>query len=235
MIETSVHAKAPNPNTQNDSIVFALGFLHPGEKEGAIVPGEANIQLAQVLERCADAFSLVLTQKAVSEALANPIALHDGTPVLQMHGHDPQVRVRTLAALMCGLERLSVVPDHIVLLAHPRHIRRALMDLRALYSGEVLVLCPGKLVYPNEHWSYRFRWALKNALAWPVDFLLIQSIRYQTLAPLWCMLRRLHIRADCSAAVRLPKITRSISSQCDQVAGRPSVSHTDKLNEKGET
>jgi hypothetical protein len=208
MIETSVHTEAPNPNTQKNCVVFALGFLHRGEQDGTIMPGEANTQLAQVLERCADTFSLVLTQRAISEALANPRALHDGTPVLQMHRHDLQVPVRTLAALMCGLERLSVMPDHIVLLAHPRHLCRALMDLKALYNGEILVLCPGKVVYPGKHWAWPARWALKNVAAWPVDFLLIQSIKHQTLAFLWCILRKLGIRADCPEGVRLPGIKR---------------------------
>jgi hypothetical protein len=64
--------------------------------------------------------------RAISDALPNPGALHDGTPVYQMHHHEPGKPVDTLAALMCPLERLSVVPGRVVLLAHPRHRRRTL-------------------------------------------------------------------------------------------------------------
>jgi hypothetical protein len=206
MKETLTRAEMPSPGIPKGSVVFALGFLHLGEKNGKIDPGGANTQLADTLERHAGWFSLVLTQKAISDALDESGSLQDGTPVFPMHRHDPEVPVRTLAALMCALERLSVVPEHIVLLAHPQHIRRALMDLKALYSGEIMVLYPGRVVYPDKHWAYPVRWAIKNALAWPVDFLLMQSIKHQTLAPLWCILRKLGIRADCNAAVRLPRI-----------------------------
>lgn len=197
---------APYQDIPKNSVVFALGFLHLGEKDGTILPGQANIQLAQVLESCADRFSLVLTQKAISDALANPRALQDGTPVLQMHRHDSNIPVRTLAALRCALGRFAEVPESIVLLAHPRHRRRALMDLKALYEGRIIVLHLGETVYPSEHWLYPIRWARKNLLAWPVDYLLIQSIKYPTLAPLWCLLKRLGIRADCHTDARLPRI-----------------------------
>ena len=53
------------------------------------------------------------------------------------------------------------------------------MDLRALYSGDILVLYPGRVIYPSEHWTYPIRWTCKNGLAWMVDLLLIQSIRFQ--------------------------------------------------------
>ena len=192
-----------------DSVAFALGFLHLGEKDGIIIPGQANVQLAQALERCAERFSLVLTQKAISDALANPRALQDGTPVLQMHHHDSIIPVRTLAALRCALGRFAEVPECIVLLAHPRHCQRALMDLKALYGGKVIVLHPGEVVYPSKHWTYPLRWACKNLPAWPVDYLLIQSIKRPALAPLWCILKKLGIRADCPAALRLSKILRT--------------------------
>ena len=206
MKETSVHAIASRTNTHKRSIVFALGFLHLGEENGTIDPGDANIQLAHLLERCAGWFSLVLTEKVISDALTSPHALPDGTPVYQMHRNNPRVPVRTLAALMCGLERLPVVPDQVVLLAHPRHIRRALMDLRALYSGEILALHPGQVIYPSRHWRWAIYWALKSALAWPVDFLLIQSIRYPALGLLWTILEKLGGRMRCPKNSRLPKI-----------------------------
>lgn len=205
--------QTPCKDIPKNSVVFALGFLHLGEKDSTIIPGEANVQLARELERCADRFSLVLTQKAISDALANPQALHDGTPVLQMHRHDPKITVRTLAALRCALGRFTQVPECIVLLAHPRHIKRALMDLKALYKGRSIALHPGEVVYPGKHWTYPIRWACKNLLAWPVDYVLIQSIERSTLAPLWCMLKKLGIRADCPAEIQMPKITRMDQKQ----------------------
>lgn len=192
-----------------NSVVFALGFLHLGEKDGTIIPGQANVQLAQALERYAGRFSLVLTQKAISDALANPRTLQDGTPVLQMHRHDSNIPVRTLAALRYALGRFAEVPECIVLLAHPRHCRRALMGLKALYGGKIVVLHPGEAVYPSKHWIYPIRWACKNLPAWPVDYLLIQSIKRPVLAPLWCILRKLGIRADCPAALRLSTIAKT--------------------------
>lgn len=191
-----------------DSVVFALGFLHLGEKDGVIIPGQTNVRLAQMLERCADRFSLVLTQKAISDALTNPQALQDGTPVLQMHRHNPRINVRTLAALRCALGRFTEVPECIVLLTHRRHRRRALMDLKALYGGKIVVLHPSKEIYPSKQWTYPIRWACKNLLAWPGDYLLIQSIKRPALAPLWCLLRKLRVRMECPAKLRLPRIVR---------------------------
>jgi hypothetical protein len=199
--------QTPCKDIPKDSVVFALGFLHLGENAGVIMPGQANIQIAQMLEQYADRFSLVLTQKAVSDALADPNALRDGTPVLQMHRHDPRVPVRTLAALRCALARFVEMPERIVLLAHPRHLRRALMDLEALYEGQIILLHPGETTHPNQHWSYPLRWTVKNALAWPVDYLLIQSIeRPMLLAPLWWVMHTLGFRMECSKAVQLSQI-----------------------------
>jgi hypothetical protein len=192
-----------------NSVVFVLGFLHLGEKDGIIVPGQANVQLAQALERCAERFSLVLTQKAISDALANPRALQDGTPVLQMHRHDSNIPVRTLAALRCALGRFAEIPECIVLLAHPRHCQRALMDLKALYGGKIIVLHPDEAVYPSKHWTYPLRWACKNLPAWPVDYLLLQSIKHPALAPLWIVLKQLGIRMDCPEELRLSTILRT--------------------------
>lgn len=200
--------RTPCQAIPKNSVVFALSFSHLGEKDGVIVPGQANVQLARELERCADRFSLVLTQKAISDALANPGALRDGTPVLQMHRHDPRIPVRTLAALRCALGRFTEVPECIVLLAHPRHIKRALMDLKALYEGRIIALHPGEAVYPSKHWSYPIGWACKNTLAWSVDYVLIQSIEHSTLAPLWSILKRLGIRMECPTALRLPTIVK---------------------------
>lgn len=199
----------PCEDIPKDSVVFALGFLHLGEKNGIIIPGQANVQLAQMLERYADRFSLILTQKAISDALGDPRALQDGTPVLQMHRHDPNIPVRTLAALRCALGRFTEVPECIVLLAHPRHYRRALMGLKALYGGKIVVLHPSKAVYPSKHWLYPIRWAYKNLLAWPVDYLLIQSIKLPATTLLWVVLKKLGGRMECPAKLRLSKIVKT--------------------------
>jgi hypothetical protein len=204
----ALHESVLVEDASADCVAFALGFLHLGEKNGTIIPGQANVQLAQMLERCARWFNLVLTQKAISDALEDPRALRNGTPVLQMHRHDPRFPVRTLAALGCALGRFTEMPARIVLLAHPRHHRRALMDLQALYDGDIVVLYPGRVVYPEKHWSYPLRWMIKSLLAWPVDYFLIQCIKHPVLAFLWFILKNLGIHAACPAALWLPKITR---------------------------
>ena len=97
----SIYGQPPAKTSCDDippnSVVFAPAFLHLGVKNKVIVPGKAAEQIAEQLEECADRFSVVLTQKAISNALYNPKALNDGTPVFQMHRHDPDIEVCTLA------------------------------------------------------------------------------------------------------------------------------------------
>jgi hypothetical protein len=199
--------ETPCEDIPEDSVAFAPAFLDLGEENGVIIPGRANIQIAKKLEECAARFSLVLTQKAVSDALANPSSLGDGTPVEQMHRHDPNIEVRTFAALKCALTRFGSIPERLVLIAHPKHHKRVLMDLRALYAGEITELCLGDVYYEDDHWSRPFRWAWKNTLGWLGDYLLILSIRYPTGARLLkVFLVKFAITADCPAGVQLSKI-----------------------------
>ena len=201
--------ETPCEDMPEGSVAFAPAFLNLGERNGVIISGRTNIQIAEKLEQCAVRFSLVLTQKAVSDALANPSTLADGTPVEQMHGHDPNIEVRTFAALKCALARFRSVPKRLVLIAHPRHHKRVLMDLRALYAGEIIELRLGDVYYEDDHWSRPFRWAWKNALGWLVDYLLVLSIRYPTIAKLLkVFLGKYEITADCPTGVQLLKIVK---------------------------
>ena len=199
--------ETPCEDIPEGSVAFAPAFLNLGERNGVIISGKTNIQIAKKLEQCAGRFSLVLTQKAISDALANPSALADGTPVEQMHRHDPNIEVRTFAALKCALVRFRSVPKRLVLIAHPKHHKRVLMDLRALYAGEIIELRLGDVYYEDDHWSRPFRWARKNMLGWLMDYLLILSLRYPTVAKsLKVLPGKYAITADCSAGVQLPKL-----------------------------
>ena len=102
--------KMDSPEIPIDSIALALAFLNLGPEDpaqpfGRLIPGDANRQIAKKLEEMASSFSLVLTQQAVSDALATPTHLADGTPVHQMHRHC-DVPVFTFAALQCALDQL---------------------------------------------------------------------------------------------------------------------------------
>jgi hypothetical protein len=190
------------------SIVFAPAFLNLGDQDGRIIPGQANVQIANKLEECADRFSLVLTQKAVSDALVDPKALQNGVPVFQMHEHNPSVEVRTLAAFKCALQRFQYEPETVVLLAHPRHHSRALMDLRAVYSGNVVNLRLGNVLYQDDQWWRPWQWTAKDITGWLADGALILSVKYPELAKMKPVLDRINVTADCPAQVQLPKIVQ---------------------------
>ena len=82
------------------TVVLAPAFWNLGRNAstGRYWPGRANQRIARKLEACADRFSLVLTQQAVSDALAVPDKLSNGTPVWSMHADVPRY-VSTLEAL----------------------------------------------------------------------------------------------------------------------------------------
>ncbi len=93
----------------------------------------------------------MLTQKAVSNALDKSTALHDGTPVEQMHKHTRKP-VRTLEALYCAVERIENLSEttHIGLIAHPKHHYLSRQALEAVLKGKVpteniIDIHPGKL------------------------------------------------------------------------------------------
>ena len=175
--------KSSTPEIPDGSVALALAFLNLGPEDpaqpfGRLIPGDANRQIAQKLEELASRFSLVLTQQAVSDALSNPIRLADGTPVYQMHRHC-EVPVYTFAALQCGLDRLPPGDWPLVVIAHPRHLRRARMGLSALAPDRRIVyISSGPACYQDVHWSRPHYWTLKNGLGWLVDGLLVVSRRW---------------------------------------------------------
>jgi hypothetical protein len=157
-----------------ESIVFILGFGY-FEKDGVVTPGLANQYLAQWAEENADNISLILTQKAVSEAFDDPSMLKNGsTPVYQMHAHRPDISpVRTLEALACALERFEVPPKTIVLVAHPKHYERALTNLEFLYpEGEIIRPLVTQVPYRDDSCLRPLSWAFRELyIARPFEFL----------------------------------------------------------------
>lgn len=165
-----------------DSVALALAFLNLGPADPArpyarLIPGAANEQIAARLEELAGHFRLVLTQQAVSDALADATRLADGTPVYQMHRHC-DVPVYTFAALDCALGRLPTGDWPLVVIAHPRHLGRARMAMEALAPNRQACFLPsGPVRYQDAHWSRPLYWTLKNGLGWLVDGLLAASRR----------------------------------------------------------
>lgn len=160
------------PTIPEHSVVLALGFWHLGEDaEGRIRPGEANRYLAAWLDRHAHAIRVVLTQKAIADALPNPARLANGTPVFQMHKHHVAYPVRTLEALQLALERLPQRPRHLVLLAHDKHVARARADLQVLApDAAIIVPDTGPVPYWDAHALNPVLWAWYELyLARPAD------------------------------------------------------------------
>lgn len=155
-----------------DRVALVLAFEHLGDKGGTIEPGKANQYLADWLEERGNCFSLVLTQKAVSDALENQGFLRDGTPVLHMHRHDPRIPVRTLEALRCALDRFADPPDSVVLVAHDKQYERAFRDLEALYPDhEILNPCMVHVPYKDDSWLNPVCWAFRELyIARPADY-----------------------------------------------------------------
>lgn len=157
------------------SVVLALGFEHLGEHQGVISPGAANLVLAHALMNCADHYALVLTQKVVMDALQQEGLLMDGklagkVPVLPMHDHYPGKPVRTLQALQAALEKLNPLPESLVLMAHDKQIERAVLDLRSLYQGTVIVWEQKNMPYARPGALQPLRWAVREiGFARPVE------------------------------------------------------------------
>ncbi len=170
LIDAPVTPETPGEDIPPESIVFAPAFDNLGQDEnGKYRPGKANEALAAKLEACATRFKLVMTQKAVSDALSNPEHLKNEVPVYQMH-RDGCGYINTFQAFQCALARLENPPGQIVLLAHPRHIERAFFVLSALYPADKIIkIHLGPVAYENESWWRAYRWALKNSVAWWFD------------------------------------------------------------------
>jgi hypothetical protein len=204
--------KENSPEIPAGSVALALAFLNLGPEEpaqpfGRLIPGGANRQIAKKLESLADRFSLVLTQQAVSDGLADPTQLSDGTPVFQMHRHC-DVPVFTFAALGCALDRLPPGDWPLVVIAHPRHLRRVRMGLSALAGQRrVFYISSGPVIYQDDHWSRPLYWSAKNAAGWLVDGLLSASRRWPMAAALLrAPLARINAHIHCPEAARLGRL-----------------------------
>ena len=190
-------AETPCRDIPEGTVVIALAFTHAGKdfNSGKYLPGEANKMIKQKLEECADRFSIVLTQKAVSDALDDENRLKNGVIVVQMH-KDNAINVRTLEALCCAVERLSDYPEdiNIGLIAHDKQYKRARRALEAVLKqkktgAKIVDIHLGKTPYQDDA-SYRpWCWAARELfLAKPV-----QRLR----AALGCF--------ECSSAVAIPE------------------------------
>lgn len=162
-------------------VVIVPAFWHLGKDPhtGRYVPGAANERIAEKLEACASRFRLVLTQKAVSDALENEEMLHDGTPVKQMH-RDNATAAGTLEALTCAVERLGdLAPTpRVGLVAHDKHLARSHQALKAVLEArfpnrEIVDIHLGKTPYQDDAASRPWQWAGRELLARPIQSLQI--------------------------------------------------------------
>ena len=169
---------------------FALGFWHDGLlPEGAAVPvtapvvasGKANMLLARWVYDHADCFSAIYTQRAISDVWLKEGQMTYRSPdpeqadfgvlagtsvrVYQMHRHDPKIKVRTLEALRCALDRLKpAVGEKIVLVAHDHHFPRSADGLAAMVGRDTIVNPHvGVDAYPTT--GSRVEWAFWDGLA----------------------------------------------------------------------
>jgi len=194
------------------SIALALAFLNlgpadPAQPFGRLIPGAANRQIAALLEANASRLAAVLTQQAVSDGLADPTCLADGTPVYQMHRHC-DVPVYTFAALAAALDRLPEGDWPLVVIAHPRHLRRVRMSMQALADGRQIYYLAGQpTLYQDAHWTRPLYWTIKNGLGWLVDGLLVASLRWPWVGKV-CgrLLAALGAHSQCPAEARLGKL-----------------------------
>ncbi len=125
-----------------------------------IKPGKANEELAAYLFENRNCFSVILTQRAISDVWlenskmtypkkdnlteASYGLLEDSvTKVFQMHKDNQGISVRTFEALRCALNRLRNHQDkQRILVVHDAHYWRAYFDLSSMHS-------PKKIVNPN--------------------------------------------------------------------------------------
>jgi hypothetical protein len=162
-------------------VVIAPAFKNLGRNPitGKYCPGIANARIAQKLEECADRFQLVLTQKAVSDALQDHEMLPDGTPVVQMH-EDNDRAVGTLGGLYCAIERLEGFPQttRLGLIAHDKHLARARQALEAVIAekfpnAESVDIHLGQTPYQDDSPFRPWEWAAREMLTRPIQSLQI--------------------------------------------------------------
>ncbi len=172
--------ETPCPSIPPGTIVLAPAFSNLGQApNGKLLPGAANERIAQRLEECAERFDLVLTQKAVSDALLHGDRLQNGAPVAQMHQHSAYY-VGTLEALVCAVERLKASYPHttaVALMAHDKHVARCRQALQSVLAAlwpeprpAVLVIHLGRVPYQNLARHTPWLWAASEVAKWPVQF-----------------------------------------------------------------
>lgn len=157
------------------SVALVAGFEYQVGPNGKLLPGAGNQFLARKLVDCADRLSVVITQQAIVEALVSQgmlpgEKLNGVVPVYLMHQHRPDVPVRTLQSLRCAVNRLSPLPDELVILAHDKHQWRAVQDLRSVFGGEIIEWHVTNVPYANEKLLNPFFWAVRELfLARPAE------------------------------------------------------------------
>jgi hypothetical protein len=160
-------------------VVMAPAFWNLGKdpKTGKFIPGLANISIAQNLEECADRFSLVLTQKAVSDVWKDGTILPNGTPVQQMH-KDCSHTVGTLEAFACAVEWLeehNIYPMKTIgLIAQEKHLARSHQALKAVLrfrhpDTTIVDIHLGIVRYQDDAWDRPWQWAIYELVKWPVQ------------------------------------------------------------------
>jgi hypothetical protein len=190
------------------SVVLVAGFDYRLGANKEVVPGAGNQFLAGKLIDCADRLTAVITQKAVIEALNRRGALREGklngVPVYAMHRHCADTPVRTLSSLKCALNRLSPLPDRLVILAHDKHQQRVVLDLRSIFDGKIIEWQLIDAPYATENPLAPFYWALRELfLARPAEAFLRWAGRRPPLAPLTIPIVNLLGGFDCPENVEI--------------------------------
>jgi hypothetical protein len=185
IIGSSVYWPSPVETPCHDipegTVVIALAFKHAGKdmETGKYLPGKANERINEKLEECAGRFRIILTQKAVSDALENENKLKNGVPIEEMH-KDTVVDVRTLGAVCCAIERLKDYPENLTigLIAHDKHFKRSRQALEAVLrdmkpAARIVDIHLGKTSHQDDAFYRPWCWAARELLlAWPAQHLL---------------------------------------------------------------
>ncbi len=202
------------------SVVLVAGFQYHLGTDGKLNPAAGNKYLAQKLVDCAGRLSVVITQQAIIEALSSQGVLsseklNNTVPIYLMHQHCPDMPVRTLQSLKCAINRLAPLPDELLILAHDKHLRRAVQDLRAVYSGKIIEWRVDNVPYADEKRLTPFLWAIRELfLARPAEAFLRWAGKRSHLSPLTASSVALLGGLDCPIKVKIKqKINLSTSGE----------------------
>jgi len=191
------------------SVILVSGFDYRRGANGEVLPGAGNEFLAQKLVDCTERLTAVVAQQAIIDALIERGALREGKlngviPVYAMHRHCAGTPVRTLSSLKCALNRLSPLPDRLVVLAHDKHEQRVIQDLRSIFDGEIIEWQVIDAPYATENPLAPFYWALRELfLARPAEAFLRWAEQRPQLAPLTMPIVNLLGGFDCPENVEI--------------------------------